>query len=43
MISSEKNLYDFGIVAGDNIYPRKIIDKKGEETKHMYDETHRTN
>lgn len=39
MIASEKNLYDFGIVAGDNIYPRKIVDENGMETKHMYDET----
>ena len=39
MIASEKELYDFGIVAGDNIYSRKIIDESGKETKHMYDET----
>lgn len=39
MIASEKYSYDFGIVAGDNIYSRKMVDESGIETKHMYDET----
>ena len=39
MIATDRDIYDFGIVAGDNIYSRKIIDKSGKETKHMYDET----
>ena len=38
MIESEKNLYDFGIIAGDNIYPRNI-EIGGKETKHIYSET----
>lgn len=39
MIASDRDIYDFGIVAGDNIYSRKIVDESGKETKHMYDQT----